>query len=164
MLGKSKQWKKLQEYYANDRENEQKSPMKMPATQLLKLLYTYVNITPQISTSGGGLGLIFNLMERLSAMQNMNFSSHWSQSGSEVLTAKRTPRPSLIKPMRWEATWQPWEQPDFTLSSSHLKTPAYTGREPRAGTLPSPALHHSSHLLPCPRWAVRSFIFTSELE
>lgn len=54
----------------------EKSPMKMPAAHLLKLQYTYVNITPQISTRGGGLGLIFNCTERISAMQNMNFSSH----------------------------------------------------------------------------------------
>lgn len=57
-------------------ERIRKKSMKMPATQLLKLLYTYVNITPQISTRGGDLGLIFNFMERFSVMQNMNFSSH----------------------------------------------------------------------------------------
>lgn len=57
-------------------ERIRKRSMKVPATQLLKLLYTYVDITPQIRTRGGGLGLIFNCLERLSVMQNMNFSSH----------------------------------------------------------------------------------------
>lgn len=95
----------------------------------------------------------------LIAWKGFQWCRTWTSAPTEVRVVQRCFQPQehetqLDKAHEMGSCVTTLRKTNFTLSNSHPKVwqgPAHAGRDPRAGTLPSPALHHSSRLLPCPQ-------------